>query len=177
MAEPTHRISVVDPETRTGACSTCGEVKLKRRNLKNGAVRWTCMVSELKWRQTPEERRARRKQMTPEERERHLESTRQRKRDRAPEYRQQRAREQLARYSMTAEQYDAMVRDQLGRCSICALPMPNPHIDHDHDCCSKRNSSCGSCVRGLLCRSCNVGLGFFGDDRDRLVRAADYLAS
>jgi len=47
-------------------------------------------------------------------------------------------------------------------------------IDHDHSCCAGERS-CGGCVRGLLCRKCNLAIGHFGDDIEKLVSAIYYL--
>jgi hypothetical protein len=50
------------------------------------------------------------------------------------------------------------------------------NVDHDHRCCDL-NRSCGRCVRGLLCRSCNSALGYARDDPDRLAGLVEYLAA
>ena len=81
----------------------------------------------------------------------------------------------LVRYGITVEEYNDLLAAQLGACAICGRQMREPHIDHDHKCCSQKMRSCGRCIRGLLCTSCNNGLGRFQDDPDRLRAAADYI--
>lgn len=61
-------------------------------------------------------------------------------------------------------------------CDICGEDWPREnegprgwHLDHDH-----RGS--GE-LRGVLCRNCNAGLGFFRDSPDLLRAAAEYLAA
>lgn len=71
----------------------------------------------------------------------------------------------VARYGITSADVDQMVADQGGRCAICQRPDPT-HLDHDHD---------NGRVRGVLCVSCNNGLGLFRDDPKRLRMAARYL--
>lgn len=76
------------------------------------------------------------------------------------------------RYGITIEQYEDMLQSQNGLCTICGVAMDSsqktciPHVDHDH--------STGK-VRGILCGSCNAGLGNFRDDVKRLLKAVDYL--
>lgn len=48
-------------------------------------------------------------------------------------------------------------------------------VDHDHSCCPNGANSCGKCIRGLLCKVCNVVLGLMSDQSVRLRRAAEYL--
>lgn len=85
------------------------------------------------------------------------------------------------KYNITREQYDALLEKQGGRCAICRTDKPGNrslllNVDHDHACCPG-GKSCGKCVRGLLCAYCNVGLGAFRDDAERLAAAAAYLTS
>lgn len=77
-------------------------------------------------------------------------------------------------YKMSRKQWTEKLISQQGRCAVCRIPMTEPHVDHDHRCCPGA-FSCGKCVRGLLCGDCNVGLGKFQDDADRLRDALAYL--
>lgn len=63
------------------------------------------------------------------------------------------------------------------RCPICEreISVDECVVDHDHSCCPGR-ASCGKCIRGLLCRNCNEGLGNFKDNPISLWRAFMYLA-
>lgn len=68
---------------------------------------------------------------------------------------------------LTEYQFECRFIDQGGVCAVCFDPLgPDAHVDHDHE---------SGLVRGLLCRSCNLGLGNFKDDPVRLAAAADYL--
>lgn len=60
----------------------------------------------------------------------------------------------LNRYNADAEWY--AWAEQQG-CKICGDKETSLHIDHDHACC-KYGNSCGRCIRGLVCASCNSNL-------------------
>jgi hypothetical protein len=72
-------------------------------------------------------------------------------------------------YGLTPEDYDRMLEAQGGGCAICGkAPRPDIslHIDHDHE---------TGRIRGLLCFTCNNGLGQFQDDPELLIAAAEYV--
>lgn len=82
------------------------------------------------------------------------------------------------RYNISREQFDKMLAYQGGKCWLCRTPDPGNRfwcVDHDHECCPGPGS-CGECVRGILCASCNHALGNFRDDPDVLARAMDYVS-
>ncbi len=69
--------------------------------------------------------------------------------------------------SFTYADYGRMREQQAGRCLICPeLPPKRLVPDHDHK---------TGRVRGLLCDSCNKGLGCFRDSVASLQRAITYL--
>lgn len=59
-------------------------------------------------------------------------------------------------------------------CGICGS-RENIHIDHDHSCC-EGTTSCGGCIRGGLCDTCNMAIGALGDSLEGVLRAAKYLS-
>jgi Recombination endonuclease VII len=72
-------------------------------------------------------------------------------------------------YGVTEDEFKILIDNQLNKCLLCCAEFGKdnkPHVDHDHD---------KKLVRGLLCHSCNVGLGHFKDNVDTLQRAINYL--
>lgn len=80
----------------------------------------------------------------------------------------ERSKSSLAKYGLTEEQFRRMYLDQKGLCAICPKRMigRDCHVDHDH---------VTGKVRGLICSSCNTGLGFFKDSVRLLASAIVYL--
>ena len=97
-----------------------------------------------------------------------------------PDYHKAYRRKYLwTRYRLTEEEYDTLFADQSGVCAICKMAQSYGRalaVDHDHACCPGK-SSCGSCIRGLLCNNCNTVLGHLRDDVDLMRKAVDYLTS
>lgn len=79
-------------------------------------------------------------------------------------------------FGIEPEQLAEMWEAQQGCCYMCREPLDMEAkrgfvIDHDRSHCRGRRS-CGDCILGLACDACNVGCGRFGDDPDRMERAA-----
>ena len=81
-----------------------------------------------------------------------------------------------SRYGITIEQYDEMLVSQDGGCAICGKAPDESRrlsVDHDHSCCPGAKT-CGKCIRGLLCITCNVWLGYY-ENEEWISRARAYL--
>jgi hypothetical protein len=75
------------------------------------------------------------------------------------------------KYGLTLEQWVLLFEQQGGRCAICFTFEPNGrydtfHVDHDHN---------TGVIRGLLCDSCNRGIGLLKDSTTVLKSAVSYL--
>jgi len=70
-------------------------------------------------------------------------------------------------YGMSLEEFDQLLAEQHNACAICGLTSSETLcVDHCHD---------TGKVRGLLCRRCNSGLGFYDDDPAFMSKAVAYL--
>ena len=82
------------------------------------------------------------------------------------------------KYGMKPKELHALYLRQDARCYLCGDPLQPDltkcHIDHDHSCCGP-GGSCGICVRGIACASCNRLIGEAKDDPRRLRVIADNL--
>jgi hypothetical protein len=80
------------------------------------------------------------------------------------------------RYALTPEGYYAILEAQGGVCAICKTPPGDKRlaVDHDHGCCPGEKT-CGKCIRGILCDTCNWWLGLIDDNLAMLEVAEQYL--
>ena len=78
------------------------------------------------------------------------------------------------KYGLTLDEIHRILSLQNGVCAICqrsinfdaADKRDKPHVDHDHE---------TGMVRGLLCLTCNTGLGMLGDSVELLSAAKAYI--
>jgi hypothetical protein len=89
------------------------------------------------------------------------------------------ARPKATTYNVPLSFLEEMWERQDKGCAIChkKSSMIRLSVDHDHKCCpyDKNSKKCGKCVRGLLCNSCNTGIGVLQENVEILDRAAKYL--
>jgi hypothetical protein len=186
-----HFLSNIDEEAKSGTCSKCGDVKIyKRTNHKTGAINWAChgslVASRIKIRDkraiaNPRKPKHRLLSFDPEaqqgvceicgptpmirrvDREDHLVKSAWRCPGSGRDFRINK------KYNLKRSDYNKMFKQQDGKCAICDQEWEqNLRVDHCHD--------TGN-IRGLLCDSCNLGLGKFQDSIDILQSAIAYLSS
>jgi hypothetical protein len=76
-----------------------------------------------------------------------------------------------SKYNLTLDDYHNLLDQQGGKCACCGTTDPRGkgtfHVDHCHE---------TGHIRGLLCHSCNVGIGHLGDNLQGILQAAMYLS-
>lgn len=77
-------------------------------------------------------------------------------------------------YGITLQQYEQMVQVQNQVCAICKQPESGIRRNKKLPFCVDHCHGTGK-IRGLLCIRCNLAIGNFDDDVDRLRAAIDYL--
>ena len=77
------------------------------------------------------------------------------------------------KYGVTQEWFEDMLHEQGYKCAICSARFSGMEYGHE-SICVDHNHETGK-ARGLLCRSCNIGLGKFRDSVSSLDNAILYL--
>lgn len=90
-----------------------------------------------------------------------------RKQNRTPETKKAQAIKE--RYGLSMEEFNRMKELQLNVCAICKEPCNSGHdlsVDHNH--------TTGQ-VRGLLCKRCNLALGYLREDEGIIKNMLEYI--
>lgn len=137
----------------TKLCSDCRQLKsivgfAKDRSARDGLQARCRICSTIRWKKYYEKHRD------------HLIHARQ-------EYRRTSGELRKKRYGVGPEAFQNLLLQQNNCCASCGDKLgSHPHLDHCHS---------TSIVRGILCSSCNQGLGYFKDSIQRLQKAIEYL--
>lgn len=72
------------------------------------------------------------------------------------------------RYGITIQEVEALLAAQGGGCAICGSVPEGRRmsVDHDHQ---------TGAIRGILCTTCNSGIGYLKDDPELIRKAANYV--
>ena len=73
------------------------------------------------------------------------------------------------KYGITLEQYEKLLEKQNNPCVICLRTFSNmikPNIDHCHKL---------KIVRGILCHSCNLALGYLKENEEIILNLLEYI--
>ena len=154
------------------ACLKCGQSKQRYGRTD---IRWRCrscesMSGKAYYSSHKKKSSAKRKRWYAANRERSLKLNQEwRKRNPARWYELWRNNQLKRDFGITLDQYKESLAKQNGVCAICGGPPSAGKafaVDHDH---------LTDRLRGLLCQSCNNGLGRFKDNPELLDRASSYL--
>lgn len=74
------------------------------------------------------------------------------------------------KYNLSPEEYYELISSGCNSCgSTSGLA-----VDHDHSCCPGK-TTCGKCIRGVLCRRCNTAEGMFKNDPKMIYNLIKYM--
>lgn len=141
-----------NPEARAYVCKTCNYTQVTAWRKKNPEKHLAQVMRHRE--KYPDQQRARGRKWN------HLH----------PEYVHANGLKQ--RYNLPLGEYQKILDAQNGTCAICKAPTPghprqtNFSVDHNHT---------TNQIRGLLCHSCNTGIGAFKDSIEILRAAIAYL--
>lgn len=159
-----HDQRVEGARDKSGHCNACLKITYRARQTRKGLT--------VREKLPPGEAKARKMARALAWARRHADkrrASRQRWMEKHPEYFTE--RHYRARYKISKQEFDGLLAAQENQCAICERTEPkgrNWHLDHCHD---------SGLIRGVLCHSCNVGIGLLGDTDEAVLRAYTYLAS
>lgn len=83
----------------------------------------------------------------------------------------------ITKFNINIDQYNEILVHQNYCCALCKRHRnkfrKNFAVDHTHSCCFE--GSCGKCIRGLLCDTCNRAVGLLKDDASWFLNGYNYL--